>query len=198
MGPAGSEADGDAAALRVRVLGGLAVDGLAEARLGSRKARTLLKRLVLARGAAVPASTLVDVLWGDAPPARPDDQLAVLVSRLRRVLGRARLPRSSAGYALQVDWLDLDELDALVGRADAALRDGRAGAARAAADAALRLARGPVLADDDADWIEADRVRADVLVGRAAGVVAAAALAAGDHTAAIVAAEAQLGRDPHD
>ncbi|MGE3619718.1 MAG: BTAD domain-containing putative transcriptional regulator, partial [Acidimicrobiia bacterium] len=58
--------------------------------------------------------------------------------------------------------------------------------------------RGPVLADDDGDWIVAAGVRADVLVGRAAGVVAAAALAAGDHTAAIVAAEAQLGRDPHD
>ena len=185
-------------ALRIRVLGGLVVEGIGDTQLGSRKGRTVLKRLVLARGLPVPVSALADAVWGDALPSRPDEQLAVLVSRLRHAIGRQRLPRTSAGYAVLADWLDLDELAVLVEQADAALASGRIGAARAAADAALNLERGPVLPDDDAEWADVERARATALVTRAARVAAEAALAAGDLTAAIVAAEAQLARDPYD
>src|SRR5687768_1964375 len=94
--------------MRVRVLGGFAVDGLAEHDLGSRKARSLLKVLTLARGAPVSVERLADVLWADDPPARPSDQVGVLVSRLRGVLGADRIVRSDAGYVLRVDWLDID------------------------------------------------------------------------------------------
>ena len=38
--------------LRVRVLGGLAIEGVDQAALGSRKQRRLLARLAVARGAA--------------------------------------------------------------------------------------------------------------------------------------------------
>ncbi|MBA2279953.1 MAG: winged helix-turn-helix domain-containing protein, partial [Acidimicrobiia bacterium] len=96
--------------MRVRVLGGLSVDGVPERELGSRKGRTLLKVLALARGAPVTVDRLAEVLWGDRQPARPADQVGVLVSRLRGVLGAERLPRADAGYALVTEWLDVDEL----------------------------------------------------------------------------------------
>ena len=92
--------------LAVRVLGEFGVDGLDPHAVGSRKARLALHLLALAGGQAVPAGVLTDAIWGDAPPARPDDQLAVLVSRLR-VGARPRPDRpSQGGYLLHCDWLD--------------------------------------------------------------------------------------------
>ncbi len=76
------------------MLGGLRIGGLTDAEIGSRKARTLLAVLLLARGAPVRTDRLVDVLWGDAPPERPAEQLGVLVSRLRRVLGPDAVQRT--------------------------------------------------------------------------------------------------------
>ena len=84
--------------LKVSVLGALDIHGVSKHALGSRKARTLIKVLAVARGQPVPVPRLVDCLWPDRPPARPSQQISVLVSRLRSVLGPERLPRSDAGY----------------------------------------------------------------------------------------------------
>ena len=62
----------------------------------------------------MPSDVLLDALWGDAPPARPEDQLAVLMSRLRSVLGRERIEHRDGGYVLHYDWLDAAELGHLV------------------------------------------------------------------------------------
>lgn len=174
------------------------VEGLSDAELGSRKARTLVKVLALARGAPVSVSTLAEVLWSAKPPGRPGDQIAVLVSRLRKVLGAGRLARSEAGWALRVDRLDVDELAALVVAASAALGEGRLAAARAAAGAALALARGPVLPDDEGPWLEVDRASAAAAVARARGLAATTALQAGDFVAAELEAESALAHDPYD
>jgi DNA-binding SARP family transcriptional activator/tetratricopeptide (TPR) repeat protein len=184
--------------LRVHLLGGLVVEGLSDVELGSRKARTLVKVLSLARGAPVSVSLLAEVLWTHDPPSRPSDQISVLVSRLRQVLGADRVVRSEAGFALRVDWLDVDELAVLVGEASAALGEGRRAAARAAAGAALTLARGAVLPEDDGDWLEVDRARAAATVKRARGLAATAALLAGDVVGAELAAESALADDPYD
>ena len=66
--------------LTVRVLGDFSVDGIEPHAFGSRKARLVLQLLAVAGGQAVPPDVLIDALWGTAPPARPEDQLAVLVS----------------------------------------------------------------------------------------------------------------------
>lgn len=184
--------------MRVRVLGGLAVEGVTERDLGSRKARTLLKVLVVARGAPVPADRLAEVLWRDEPPARPLDQVGVLVSRLRGVLGADRLVRSDGGYSLDVSWVDLDELAARAAEAVEALAADRVGAARTAAHAALALARGPVLPDEEGDWVEAVRTLADAQVQTARRVAAEGAARAGDHLAAAAAAEDALAHDAYD
>ncbi len=81
--------------------------------MGRRQLRTLLKLLALRHDRTVSTEALADCLWGDAPPARANDQISVLVSRLRKVTGPDRLRRTDGGYALSVDWLDLDALASL-------------------------------------------------------------------------------------
>jgi DNA-binding SARP family transcriptional activator len=187
------------AALRVRVLGGLAVEGFTEHDLGSRKGRLLLKVLALGRGRAVSVDRLADIVWAEGElPAKPAEQIGVLVSRLRRVVGQDRVVRTDAGYALLADWLDLDDLAARVDEASAALDAGRVAAARVAASAALALARGDVLPGDDGEWVETDRSAALALVASARRIAADAAARAGDANAAGALAEQALAHDPHD
>lgn len=189
------------AELRIRLLGGLDVEGVALRDLGSRKSRTLIKVLALGRGAAVSTDRIVDALWaeGNDLPERPVDQVGVLVSRLRRVLGSDRFTRTDAGWALHVDWLDVDELADQVGQATAFLRAGRTDEARAAAGAALALGRGELLAEGpDAPWVVAERTAATRMAHQARSVGAEAALLSGDFAEAVGLAEALMGDDPYD
>ena len=185
--------------LRVRLLGGLAVEGVEPASLGRRQARTLLKVLALHHGQPVSVDRLVDCLWPDESPTRAADQISVLVSRLRAVLGSERIRRSDAGYTLVLDWLDVDALSAYADEAGRRLDAGAIGAARAAASAALALARGPLLADEaDPRWAEADRTRVARLLARLHHLAGSAALAASDGGEAARLAEGALVVDPFD
>jgi DNA-binding SARP family transcriptional activator/tetratricopeptide (TPR) repeat protein len=180
-------------------MGGFEIEGLEPGALGSRKARTLLKALALARGRPVAVDSLVEWLWPRSPPASPADQVSVLVSRLRGVLGANRLVRSDAGYALTIDWLDLDALAELVEEASRRLVAGSPGLAGAAAHAALALARGPLLPEEpEAEWAEADRAIAVRLEGEARRLGAEAACAAGDLSGAALMAQRALDHDPYD
>jgi len=184
--------------MRVRLLGGFEIEGVREHDLGSRKGRTLLKVLAVARGKPVSVDRIADALWGDALPAHPADQVGVLVSRLRGVLGTERIVRTDAGYVLGADWLDVDELVELAATASRALDEGRVGAARAATGAALALARGRLLPDEEGEWVEGERAAADAAVSRVERLAVDAAVAAGDHGAAAALAEQALARDPYD
>ena len=168
--------------------------------LGSRKARTLIKVLALGRGTPVTADAVIEALWpGDDLPAKPVDQVGVLVSRLRSVLGTECLTRSDAGWLLAVDWLDVVELEARVDEAAARLVAGNPAAARAAARAALTLARGDLLADEpDARWADAARAAVARTLARARLVGAEAALVAGDPSDAADLAAAALDCDGYD
>lgn len=182
--------------LRVRLLGGLDVEGVPAKDLGSRKARTLLKVLALAHNGPVSADRAIDILWGDDAPARPVDQIGVLVSRLRPVVGADRLTRTDAGWALAVDWLDVAELEA---RVDEAARASTPSMTLAAARAALSLVRGELLADEsDPWWAETERAVVARTVARAQLLAAEAALAAGHPAEAATDAERVLDRDPYD
>ncbi|HEY2428872.1 MAG TPA: BTAD domain-containing putative transcriptional regulator, partial [Acidimicrobiales bacterium] len=185
--------------LRVRLLGDLQVDGCDPATLGRRQGRSLLKALALSHGRPVPVDRLAECLWGEDPPARSADQIAVLVSRLRGVIGSDRIRRTDAGYTLTLDWLDLDALEEYVNEAEVRLAAGAAAAARAAAGAGLALARGPLLGDEaDARWANAERARTLRLVARLHHVAAGAALAAGDPSGAAELGRRALDTDPFD
>jgi DNA-binding SARP family transcriptional activator len=183
--------------LRVRLLGGLEVEGTDAKALGSRKGRRLLALLAV-RGAPVPADVAVEALWGDAPPSSPADQVAVLVSRLRNALGAERITRTDAGYVLHADWLDTAALHDLVTEAERRVHARGWPAARTAADAALALLRGPLLPEEDGDWCAAERARVDSLASRARHAAATAALAAGDLPAATATSGQALDADPFD
>ena len=186
------------AGAKVRLLGGLEIDGHRAGELGSRKARTMLAALALARGRPVPADRLVDILWQDDVPSHPADQLGVLVSRARRILGGDALPRGRGGYALPVEWLDLDELHRRVAEAGTRLQAGQPGAARAAADAAIELAERGLLPDEDGEWVGGERLALDRAVAHARSIAAEVALAVGDAGSAAASAEAALDHDPYD
>jgi DNA-binding SARP family transcriptional activator/tetratricopeptide (TPR) repeat protein len=184
--------------LAVRVLSDFGVDGIEPQALGSRKARLALQLLAMAEGQAVPAGVLVDALWGDAPPARPEDQVAVLMSRLRSVLGRDRIEHRDRGYLLRCDWLDATELAGLTAEMESRRQAGHVMGAVAAARVALSLIRGEGPQPLPGQWAQLKQAELDRLIGRARLVAATALLEAGDWMAAADAASAATQRDPYD
>jgi DNA-binding SARP family transcriptional activator/tetratricopeptide (TPR) repeat protein len=183
--------------LAVRVLGEFAVDGVEPQTLGSKKARQALHLLALGEGRPVPADTLADALWGDQPPARPGDQIAVLMSRLRSVLGRARIEHRDSGYLLRYDWLDAAELAALTEEMQRRRVAGNVVGAAAAARIALSLVRGSGPAPVPGQWAGGKRAELERLGARARELAATVLLEAGDWMAAVDAATTALGHDPY-
>jgi DNA-binding SARP family transcriptional activator/tetratricopeptide (TPR) repeat protein len=184
--------------LRVRLLGGFAVDGVDEHSLGSRKSRMLLRRLAAALGQPVSVDALFEVVWGEEQPSDPNAQLSVLVSRLRSVLGTERLVRSDLGYALAADQYDVTALRGHVEEVEARLGSGEFAAALAAGRAAMSLASGPLLPEEDAEWAAAARAETDRLTGRALRATGEAALAFGQPEAARAAGLSAIDQDPYD
>ena len=182
----------------MRVLGDFGVDGIEPQALGSRKARLALQLIALGGGQAVPAGVLIDALWDTARPARPEDQLAVLMSRLRSVLGRDRIEHRDQGYLLRCDWLDATELAVLTREVEARGEAGHVTGAVAAARVALSLIRGDGPRPLPGEWAQLRQAELERLIGRARLVAATALLEAGDWMAAADAASAAAERDPYD
>lgn len=138
--------------VRVTVLGPfeVRVGGTLVGPAGARR-RGLLAVLALEPGAVVPVATLVDRLWGNDPPPSAVNLVQTYVSAWRRVLGgRDGVLRTVGnGYVLAVgaDQCDYADFRALMaGARELAATDDLAEAERCW-DAALRLWRGPALAD---------------------------------------------------
>ena len=185
--------------LTARLLGDFRLDGVDLRELRSRKARQLLKRLALEGGAAVHPDRLALDLWEDTPPADPVADLAVLVSRARKVVGPDNLVRTDGGYALRIDRTDRDDVAALVDEAGDRLRVGDAEGARTRAEAALGLVPGRLLSDEpDAAWAEPPRAAMDAQVALGRQVAAQSAFLTGRLDDAVTHAEAALAAGPYD
>jgi DNA-binding SARP family transcriptional activator len=184
--------------LALRVLSDFGVDGVEPQTLASRKGRLALCVLALAEGRVVPVDVLVDTLWGDALPAQPEDQLAVLISRLRSVLGRDRIQHRDRGYLLVCDWLDASELATLTEEMDRRRDAGNVLGAAAAARVALSLLRGYRLPSVPGAWAQLRLAELDRLAGRARRVAATALFEAGDWMAAADVATAAVAADGYD
>ena len=134
----------DPGSLEFRILGPVEIvaSGAAVA-LGGRKQQAVLAHLIVHRNELVPADTLVDELWGEAPPDYARNNVQTYISHLRRALGRDRIEWRPPGYLLTLDAAELDaaRFEALARQA----RKVRAADPRAAVDAlndALALWRG--------------------------------------------------------
>jgi DNA-binding SARP family transcriptional activator len=184
--------------LALRVLGDFAVDGVEPHAFGSKKARTALHLLALAQGHCVRPDVLIDALWDAVPPSSPDDQLAVLMSRLRSVLGRDRIEHRDGGYLVRYDWLDAAELAALADEMDRRRAVGNVIGAAAAARVALSLVGAADPASAPGEWAQLRAADLNRLISRARRGAAATLVEAGDWMAAADAAAAALERDPYD
>jgi DNA-binding SARP family transcriptional activator/Tfp pilus assembly protein PilF len=139
--------------MRFRILGPLEVWSPTEgwAAIGASKWRSLLACLLVRPGELISTESLILELWGDSPPAKANNLVSIYVHRLRRLIGDADgrvLVYRAPGYLLRIGAgdLDLDEFESLVAEGTNALA---ADPVRAASllDEALRLWRGPLLAD---------------------------------------------------
>src|SRR5262245_44861238 len=203
-GTGGDVADSE---VRVALVGAFTVTRAGQVlephQLGSRRARVLLKVLAGQRGGLVPADTLAEAVWGDAPPESATAGLATLVSRLRSVLGRATIEGGRHGYRLAVGTavaLDVDEAERLAATAEARLSAGQPALAVTAARAVLDVVGTGAVVEDEpgVEWAaDLDRVTAR-LARRARAVTWEASDRLGDHRTALVAAEDAAATDPLD
>src|SRR5687767_14867225 len=106
------------ATLLVKGLGPLEVlrDGVPVS-LGGHKQRVVLALLALRGNAVVAVDTLVEAVWGQRAPARPESVLQVYVANLRRALepdrkagARKRIVSGAGGYCLALGSAESDHL----------------------------------------------------------------------------------------
>ncbi|MGW3105260.1 AfsR/SARP family transcriptional regulator [Streptomyces sp. NPDC001100] len=170
--------------VRYRILGttqALRPDGT-PVPVGGARLRALLTVLALRPDRAVPASFLVDEVWGADPPADATGALQALVGRLRRALGADAIASTESGYRLAVaaDDIDLHRFERLTGEGLRALADSNPAKAAEALDDALALWTGPALADLPDRTAEAARWETRHLDARRARLTAALALGDAD------------------
>lgn len=124
------------------------------------KPRQVLALLALNRGNPVGVSALVDELWGDRPPRSAEATLHTYVKQLRRMIGSALGPdhvlgpkdvlrRVPVGYRLDAPpaAMDVSRFERLASAGRAALEAGADAEGSELLVSALRLWRGPALAD---------------------------------------------------
>ena len=186
--------------MRIGILGPLEVRdaGGRSLPVGGARLRSLLIRLAITGGHAVPADRLAADLWPDGGPADAANAVQALVSRLRAAAGKDIVEHGPAGYRLTIPSGEIDAWAFEEGIT--AARAGLAGADHAAAAeafrGALRMWRGPALADvADAPFAAAtiarlselrlaateDRIDADLALGLGVELVPEVEELAGEH-----------------
>jgi DNA-binding SARP family transcriptional activator len=137
-------------AVRYQLLGPVAA--LVEGRsveLGGPRQRGALVVLLTQAGSLVPASRIIDAIWGDEAPATAAHLVQRTISQLRKALGRHAIETRGPGYLARIDpdALDLHVFERLARSGTVALHDGRSEEAAGLLREALALWRGPALAD---------------------------------------------------
>ncbi|MDF2977456.1 MAG: hypothetical protein K0S40_2184 [Actinomycetospora sp.] len=189
--------------LRLRLIGRFRVEGAVHGPVPSGQAERLLSILAAHHGRFLPTGALTDLLWPDRRPAEPERNLAALVSRLRRTLGRERIEGDPRAYRLVRDaatTVDVTEATDLVATAERELaRDRHALAAMSAEVAESLLADGtPLAAEPDTEWAEEVRDQVVTTLARARAVRWTAALELGDLETAADEASRALAANPLD
>jgi DNA-binding SARP family transcriptional activator len=174
------------------------VDGRA-VELGGPRQRGVLVVLLTQAGTLVPASRIVDAVWGDEPPASAANLVQRSVSQLRKALGRDAIETRGAGYLARVepDALDLHVFERLARAGSVALNDGHFEQAAGPLREALALWRGAALADlADQPFLEHEAARLEEMRLLALERALEADLACGRHADALAEAEALVQANP--
>jgi DNA-binding SARP family transcriptional activator len=189
--------------LELGILGPLeaVLAGQEPAALGGLRQRALLVVLALHANEVVSSDRLVDLLWGESPPAQAAHTVQVFVSRLRRALGPAadRLVTRHPGYLLNLgaDELDADRYERLYHGARSALAAGEPSEAAARLRDAEALWRGPALCEFTYEpFAQATIARLEELHLGCREELTEAELALGRHAEAVSALEALVREQP--
>ena len=174
---------------------------------GGPKQRAVLAILLMEAGRTVPLDRLVDLLWGEEPPARATASLQAYISNLRRLLEPDRAPRTPAavlvtqppGYSLRVNRGDIDAtlFTDLAGEGSHLLAEGHPAAARDRLTQALSLWRGDAYADfADESFARPEIVRLEALRDTAVEDRIDTELALGEHARAAAELERLVSDQP--
>jgi DNA-binding SARP family transcriptional activator len=185
------------------MIGRFSADGDLGGPLPAGRAELLLKFLLAREGGFVDIDTVIDVLWTDAPPEHAERNVAVLVSRLRRVLGKHRIEGDCRGYRFSlVDgcWLDVAEADRLVLLAERELAERMYSLAMTSAEQAILILGADVALADTPEygWVLELRERLRSQLRRARSAYRTAAEQLGADRLVIDLAARALAEDPLD
>ena len=136
--------------MEFRILGALdVVEGERSLPLGGARQRALLAILLTRANEVVSRDTLVDELWGGEPPDTARNTLQGYISHLRKAVGADVLVTRAPGYVVRVepDQLDLHRFERLLDEARTMSDAGGHDEAGRLLREALKLWRGPALAD---------------------------------------------------
>jgi DNA-binding SARP family transcriptional activator len=186
-------------AIEYRLLGSLeAVDGDRRLSLGGPKQRAVLAALLMRANEIVPASRLIDDVWGDEPPETAANILQGYVSDLRRALGKETIATRGRGYAIHVEPGDLDmrRFERLAEAGIEALEDERAPEAASTLREALALWHGSALADLEESFASPAAARLEELRLGALERRIDADLALGHHTELVAELTALVAEHP--
>lgn len=189
--------------LRLRLIGRFRVEGVPDGAVPGGQAERLLCILAAHHGRFLPTAVLTDLLWRDRQPAEPARNLAALVSRLRRSLGRDRVEGDPRAYRLVRDdttVVDVSEALDLVATAERELTQGLRALAAMSAEVAegLLTAGVPLAGEPDADWVDTVRASVAGALSRARTCRWTAALDLGDLETAVDEASRALTDNPLD
>ncbi len=188
-------------ALTVRVCGGFgATVQDHEVSLGGPRQKAVLARVLAGDGDVVSAEQVVEDVWGERSIDSTVASVHAYVSRLRRLLGSAAMPRRAGGYVLdrQVITVDADLFVADVTNGRRALARGDDAAAEAALEAGLNRWSGPSAFGDmrDAHFLVPAAARLEELRVVAGEALADARARRGRSADDVVLLEELAARDP--
>src|SRR5437016_4152491 len=189
--------------MEFRLLGPLeVVDQGRPVSLGRGKHRALLALLLLHANEVVPASRLIDELWGETPPPTAGKIVRNYVSLLRKALGAEQelLQTRASGYCFVLggSTLDLERFEQVVEAGRSALAEDDAARAAALLREGLALWRGPPLADFTYEtFAQGEIARLEELRLGALEERIEADLRLGRHTELVAELEHLVGEHPH-
>jgi SARP family transcriptional regulator, regulator of embCAB operon len=146
-----------------------------------RQGRLLFSYLALFRSQRVPRDSLVDILWGDSPPAAANAALNVLISKVRAAVGPEVLRgRGDLSVVLpEPAHVDVEVATFALHAAESAVARQDWRRAWSSSKTALFVARRPFLPEADAPWAESWRRRLADMHARALECYASACLQLG-------------------
>lgn len=184
-------------------------------RLGGAQARVAFALLTLERQRGVTRDELADAVWPDALPATWESALRTVVSKVRAFVAPDTTGAGAAApggsddsgpivahggrYLLHLPddtRVDVEQADAEVAAAGAALAAGDVGVARERARSAVDRLRPAFLSDHDGEWVATQREHRAAQLVTALELLGQAASRAGDHAAALAAATDAVAEAP--